>query len=734
MQIKVQSFLKRIVVFPVILLTLNGCGVWENFTTYFNLYYNAKDTFQQAEESIQAQKTDVFDLGDPVLPGNARQLLVKVTEKCSKILQFHNESGYVDDALLMIGKSFYYQANYQKALRKFNELLATHPNSDLVLETNLWIGKTEMRLKSYDKGLATLDQVKKEALKEDENQFVREAYIEEIKYKLLQEDNEGAISLCNDFLKVSDDDQLNADVQYEVGLLYQKIDDTKNAIAAFQKVNDYSPTFDTKFDAMLQLGEALRDNNQSEKAEEIFQDLRDEAKYSDRYDKIELQSGLTKKSLGDYNQAVGILRMVDTAYSSTPSAGTARYYLANIYENNLLKFDSAKAYYAKTISSAVPADLMKDARQKNELFIKYDNLSKDLQSYNKQLEYLGDSTLFISDSIAFLKADSLKKLNNEQDKLVDRRIAGKSQTQQNNNAIAPPKRPTLSVDSLNVLIVKDEFELGNIFLTELNVPDSSYYYYNDILSNYPNSAYQARTLYALGSYYSTQNNEQKADSLFNIIYNNYKHESIVNAAANKLNKPLIDLNYDPAKKLYSSAEEDFNSSKYDTSLSEFKNIVIQHPTSPFAAKSMYAIGWILENKLSLPDSAATVYDSLVAHYPNTVYATTVLPELNFYKQEQARIKKAIQDSIYALNHPKDSLSVDSTKSAVKETITSGENNLKTKQGNKQESPNKITDKQAQSVRAEDILKEKLRRDNKANPANPDTLIRGNYRGSTNRKR
>ncbi len=44
----------------LILLGLSGCGIWTDFTTYFNTYYNAKTLFDQVEEEIIKQKKDIF--------------------------------------------------------------------------------------------------------------------------------------------------------------------------------------------------------------------------------------------------------------------------------------------------------------------------------------------------------------------------------------------------------------------------------------------------------------------------------------------------------------------------------------------------------------------------------------------------------------------------------------------------------------------------------------------------
>ena len=99
--------------FPIFALTLvfYSCGVWGNFTTYFNLYYNTKHLFNEAEESISNDRADIFATNEPKIKPADDQKLQKVIEKCSKILQYSPDSRYVDDALIILGKAFYYQQN-----------------------------------------------------------------------------------------------------------------------------------------------------------------------------------------------------------------------------------------------------------------------------------------------------------------------------------------------------------------------------------------------------------------------------------------------------------------------------------------------------------------------------------------------------------------------------------------------------------------------------------------------
>ncbi len=673
-------FLKKLMfLLPAIFIV--GCGIWGDFTTYFNLYYNTTDIFSQAENAIKSEKQDLFSTEELTVPGSAVQLLNKVIEKASQILQFHGQSAYVDNALLMLGKSFYYQKNYLKALREFQELIATQPNSSLILEAKLWIGKTDIKLKNFDEALSILEAVKKQGIEDGKNDIISDAYVEEIKYKLIQHDDAGAISLSKELLNFSKDDERNAEIVYEIGKLYDILNDPENAILAFQKVFDYSPSFEIEFGAHLELGKAYREAGQPDKAMSIFNEMKSNKIYSDSYDQIVLEMGITEVDLKNYSEALNDFKIVDTAYTNSQSAGLANYQLGELYQYHIPNYDSASYYYSKSVTSRLPAEYILDANEYIQRFRKYKTLKDNIAQNYKKKEYIENPEAFIKDSVAFY-SDTLKNqdeknsntetpvsTNNSRGRFNESRF---SNLNKNENAVTktaanlkavsgiPPIRPNISVDSINFLLAQNLFELGNLFFTEFNIPDSAFYYYSTILDSFPQSRYQARTMYALGSYYETENENSKADSLFNIIYNNYKNENIVNAAANKLNKPLINLDYDPAIELYANAEKKFLNKDYKESLNEFYNIYLNYPKSALAPKALYASGWISENQLSSPDSAILFYDTLTAKYPRTIYAVKVGQEVSFYNLEKERIRKAYEDSLKLIENARlDSLKADS---------------------------------------------------------------------------
>lgn len=715
----------KLLVLSFLLLITSGCSVWDNFTTYFNLYFNTATLFEDAELEILSQKRDLFSNDPLIIPGNAKASLVKVVEKSSKLLQFYSTSAYVDEALMMLGKSFYYQNNYQKSNRKFEELLATNIDDDeLITEANLWMAKNSFELREITRALELIEQVRAKGIEEGYNLIIKESYVHEIKYRLREKDYTKAISLATEFAEVYNDDLIRAQIYYELGNLYTLIGEKENAITAYEKVFDYSPDFDLEVSTTIKYANALRNAGQTQKALEVFEDIRTEDKFSNSYNEIDFEIGKTLVELGEYNQALEQFRMVDTTYKNTPFSSASNFEMGELYRAKFLNYDSAGYYFSKSAVSNPPKEYVDKAKSNNLLFAKYSKLRNEINKFDKQLYYSQNIEIFIKDSTEYL-ADSLRILEEflaqkemqeiwkdvgtdtmlgkidssfikdsifvkdsliKVDSLIQigevstfdtagisnrlfefrkqKRIEAENelknkelQNLKNSGQLKldsldfkgnPPKRLSVSIDSAKTIISKDNLELGNLFLTDLNVPDSAFFLYQQNLEKYSETSYYPNTLYAIGSYYLTIDEKEKADSLFRIIYENYKDKNIVNAAANKLNLPLIDLNYDPAKEIYASAEDYMLETDYSRSIDKFWSIYKEYPKSPLAPKALYASAFILEDNLFLLDSAASVYDTLIAKYPTTPYVKKVSQKISIYKQEKARIQKAIQDSLNAL--------------------------------------------------------------------------------------
>lgn len=684
-----------------------GCGVWADFTTYFNLYHNAKTIYVDAEDMIIKERKDLFAISEAAIPTGANASLPKVIEKLSKLLQFHNQSSFVDDALFMIGKAFFYQRSYIKASRKFQELIATQPNSDLVLDATLWLAKSEIQMKKFTEGLKYLEEAKQKATVEENREVLTEVYIEEVRYLKFSEKYTEAIQKLKDLITINLSDDISSKAQFEVGELYfEKMKEFSLAADAYKATLEFDPPFDIEYKSKLAYSICLRKMNKIEESQENLQKMSKELKFLEKLDEIMLQKGLNLKQLQKFDEAYKQFYTLDTLAVNSVSSGIARFEMGDMYENNLKNFDSAYVYYLKAEKSASPAEYVPRIKEKATLFKRYEGLQTNLYVYNRQLAYLADPIEFKRDSLKFYAdsadakladlfslpvelsdsakraIDSLKAVKDSLDNLAkieppeqfgeDEMVQGRPKQGDDPNAKGDgtnpnqppviqkkgwaPVMPVISADSLNSLLVKVYFDLGNVFYGEIIIPDSSYYYYTKMLKDYPQSKYTGQALFSLGNYYLDKNEKATADSIFQVVYENYKNESVVNLAADKLGKPKVVLNTAPADILYEEAEGIYFDKQYGEAVKKYWSVYKLYPETFTAPKSLLAAGFTLENDLNLVDSAFAVYDTLVTRYPQTRFTNKILPKVNFYKEEKARIKKAIDDSLKVIS---DSLKADS---------------------------------------------------------------------------
>ena len=95
---------------------------------YFNAFYLAKKSFQDGErERLKEGKTGVGHYS-------------KAAANALKLLKLYPESKWCDDALFLLGKSRYFQNQYQKALQRLVELENNYPDSPHFNEARYYRG------------------------------------------------------------------------------------------------------------------------------------------------------------------------------------------------------------------------------------------------------------------------------------------------------------------------------------------------------------------------------------------------------------------------------------------------------------------------------------------------------------------------------------------------------------------------------------------------------------------
>jgi len=116
---------RRISLFLLILsLFFSGC-------VYFNYLYNAQKYYQEGTGNIE-------DYLQPDPKNVKRAELQKTIQRCTYILQEYPNSSYIGETILLLGKAFYFNGEYFKANRKFDEYLTYYSTAETEQEALLF--------------------------------------------------------------------------------------------------------------------------------------------------------------------------------------------------------------------------------------------------------------------------------------------------------------------------------------------------------------------------------------------------------------------------------------------------------------------------------------------------------------------------------------------------------------------------------------------------------------------
>ena len=125
---------RLLVPLTLIFLGMTGC-------VYYNTFYNARKNFNEAEKD--RLKSIESGAASPRINTNKYKIAI---EKASIVLEKHPNSKYYDDALYVIGVSYFWIKDYLKSQRKFREILANFEESEYSTLSKLYLAQCKLQL------------------------------------------------------------------------------------------------------------------------------------------------------------------------------------------------------------------------------------------------------------------------------------------------------------------------------------------------------------------------------------------------------------------------------------------------------------------------------------------------------------------------------------------------------------------------------------------------------------
>lgn len=640
-----------------------------NFSTFFNVYYTAKEEFDEAMEEYRTttlaaynRRLDSLNINSSLSSGG-KEKLNNVIKGASKVIQFKKNSRFIDDAVLLIGKSYYFLNDFLQAERKFNEFLSKLSSSDLTDEAKLFLGKTKLKL-GKTKDAETI--LKNLVTNSPDNSIKSEAAQDLAINAVSKKDYDIAIQYFEESIKYATDSDKKAEKQYILGKIYTLYKPTY-AAGEYKKAMNLTSDFDLSFFSKLNYAKSLifiKDYRQAGKMlEELNSKYREYPEYKQL---VELEMANNYYAQGNYKKALQKYYEVIVEYPGTISSADAYYYIANYYENEKDDYLNALVNYNKVGQESSYSDFTIESTKRSVTLDRYfvleaiinggekreiptENLSVEnyrrIYNEEKGLDQNGESenrTIPGQDEgegkgmkgRGYPPIDSL-----EQDDTGEKPVKEQNGQQENltGDTLDPTSQNTIVVDTTTSSVdpkYDAYFEMAELFYYSLGRVDSAEYYLNTILSQYDESDKIAKVLYALANIYKNSGDNQKADNLFQQVISEYPNSIFANESRKVLGLKIVEAEHDPSEALYDDASADVLNKRYSDAITKFSRLLNEYPSSNFVPNSLYSLGWMYENVFGSNDSAIIYYSRLKDGYPQTTFYAQVSGKLSAIENNQ----------------------------------------------------------------------------------------------------
>lgn len=578
---------------------ISGCKSYDNFTTYYNTYYNSNRLMKEAEDEFEFQdekkrinprviipepkfkvaglsKTGPPQFMDEFVISQQKLQPVKIKLdsiiiKGSKVLAKHPYSNYVESSLYLMAKSYFYQSLWIPSQVKCSEIVDKFPDGEYVPDALLLMSENLLMQQNYENGSTMLSRTVDMAWQKKRWEILSEAFRLQAEIALMNNDIDGAIRPYKQAIAQSEDDELRAKWQVDLASIYYKVGRFKQAEKEYAKVHIYNPDYMATFEGYIYQALCLIRTEDTTKANLIIKMLEDDGKYEEWHNLILLARMTQTRLYGSKEQMMKEEKFADSAYLNNTAVNAVYFEKAVEFFNNK-KYPDARKYFARS-------------RNQRSVFSK------------------------TSERMFFLM----------------------NSWEQKNNIVTPmlAKLDSGQVlgDTSNIILAQTLFELGRVH-EEIGNSDSSLKYYHLASNIAPvKDTNRARYLYAYSRIIKLDN-VWRSDSLLEVIADNYPKTEYGKDAMKQLgftDKYQIDPVYD----LFSSGSSLRKNKEYYFAINQFLKIVNEYPESNYSPRSLYTIGWIYEHNIKNMDSAFIYYRWLLDKYPETVYAKELKSSVTF---------------------------------------------------------------------------------------------------------
>ncbi len=626
-----SGFLQVIPYRNIPLLAAMACCLSFSSCAYFNTFHNTKKLHNEARKERERRQGDI--------PTAAEQKKYDETiEKASKILEVYPNSKYVDDALFILGESFFYKQDYIKAQRKFQELIKYFPKGSYFQPARLWLAKTNIELEDYASARILLQELlSAEKLKSEVREEAR-YLLGEMNFR--QNNFHPAELEYKAAAHTSRDKAVKTMAYFKLGECQIVNGKPLEAAESFKACLKHDSNRAMQFDALLSYAKALKLAGKFKEAVAVCNELLENETYKARRGHVQLEladityhegkainetlSGTNLQVSSRIHDALEQYELVVLENKRTEAAATAYFRMGQIYQEDLRSFAKAKENYHKVKIEYSKSTMVEEANRRakdiGEL-IRLNNLVSKAQGGALMAE--------ASNAYGLTQLELLLLEHGVHPELRFMEERRKLAALEKSLPVPDTERPPVDeneiarVQRVNSLVA-NKLQLAEAYLFQFGQVDSALAEYDEVISLFGEHAGAAKAIYSAALLHEKEyRNTAVRDSLFRILIDTHPGSEQAAAARQILGESTAKV-AEPAALLFKDAERAlFTDQNIPVAIDTYQKIADDYPNSEYAPKALYAIGWIHESIIFDNARAAHFFSLIMDRYPDSVFTAQV---------------------------------------------------------------------------------------------------------------
>ncbi len=231
-----------------------------NFTAYYNTFYNAEASFDEGvravsnRQEVALDRTRYLTLFDPPAQNAGKASFEKAIVKSADVLRDHAESKWADDALLLIGKSYFQLGQFAGAEQYFREVIyalaeQTGRPSPLEDEARFWLARTLVNNEAYDRAEPFLEETL--AREDVPRRWEGRYHLVQADLYVQQENWSAAAQALRAGIEKVRDNDLRARAYFLLGQVEETRGAYAEAVEAYARVDRFKPAYNLRYAGQL---------------------------------------------------------------------------------------------------------------------------------------------------------------------------------------------------------------------------------------------------------------------------------------------------------------------------------------------------------------------------------------------------------------------------------------------------------------------------------------------------